>query len=134
MTRDTIVDIAVNVNTSQDLFHEYTSCIQYMAKNRGTAHTTLTETAELVKKILLTLPGIKMIAPGKIAPARAASQRITITITRAGVELLISGQGIQKVAVHTNSSQTTNQIIELLIHSKQLKHFIITTRQRKPGN
>ncbi len=106
-----------------------------MAKNRGKEHTTLTETAQEVVDILRLLPGIKMIAPGIInqnARGSAGSRFITVVHTKAGFELIITGQGVQKVAVHTEE-RDTKAIIGALKSSKRLKNFAFKERERKPG-
>ena len=74
-------------------------------KNRGKEHTTLTETATLVVHELEKLPGIKMIAPGvieKSARGGSGQRYVTAVYTTAGMELIITGQSVQKVAVHTD--------------------------------
>jgi hypothetical protein len=104
-----------------------------MPKPRGRSHTTLTETAQLVVKTINKLPGIKMIAPGEIASTRSNVQRITITHTNAGLSLSISGQGTQRIAVHTDNAVTVKQIVSHLKTAKKLQGFIISERIRKPG-
>ena len=104
-----------------------------MAKPRGRNHTTLTETAKMVVAIVATCPGVKMIAPGEIAASRANSQRITITHTTSGLLLTISGQGVQRVAVHTTSHDDTRQIVRRLKAAKSLRRFIIAERTMQPG-
>jgi hypothetical protein len=102
-------------------------------KQRGREHTTLTETSQQVVYVLKQLSGIKMIAPGEIRQRRANSRHITIIRTRAGFELLISGQGVQKVAVHTDSEEVTRECIKLLQTDKNLKNFAVSVRERLPG-
>ena len=104
-----------------------------MPKPRGREHATLTETAEVVVRELEKIPGIKMIAPGEIRTnQRSASQRyITVVYTPPGFELLISGQSIQKVAVHTE--EQPEAIIAVLKASKKLRDFSFKERERKPG-
>ena len=104
-----------------------------MPKPRGREHTSLTETAALVVRELLKLPGIKMIAPGEIrtnARSRGGSRFATATFTAAGFELLISGQSVQKVSVHTD---TPELVFDALKQSKKLKEFEFRERERKPG-
>lgn len=104
-----------------------------MPKPRGKEHTTLTETAQLVVRELLKLPGIKMIAPGEIrtnARTRGGSRFATATFTAAGLELLISGQSVQKVSVHTDTPEV---IFEQLKNAKSLREFTFKSRERKPG-
>lgn len=103
-----------------------------MPKPRGREHTSLTETAELVVRELLKLPGIKMIAPGEIRTTskKGSGKRfITCVYTNAGFELLVSGQSSQKVSVHT---EIPKQIFEELKNSKRLKDFTFQSRERKP--
>lgn len=106
-----------------------------MPKPRGTEHTTLTETALEAVSVLKSLPGIKMIAPGIITQNKSGNARkrfITISTTTAGFELLITGQGVQKVAVHAEE----NAVLAILIglkSSKRLRSFSFKERDRKPG-
>jgi len=105
-----------------------------VAKQRGQKHTTLTETAALVVRELEKIPGIKMIAPGEIrtnARKRGGGRFATATLTNAGFELLISGQSVQKVAVHTD--QNPELIFNTLTKSKRLSGIVFKTRERKPG-
>ena len=106
-----------------------------MAKNRGKEHTTLTETAEEVVSVLKGLSGIKMIAPGMITTngRKSGGRFVTIVYTTAGFELIISGQSVQKVAVHAEKTNL-KAIIEVLKSSKRLKNFEFKERERKPGN
>lgn len=102
-------------------------------KNRGREHTTLTETAALVVRELSKQPGIKMIAPGEIKTnsRKGPGKRfITVVYTTAGMELIISGQSVQKVAVHSDNSEL---IYETLKNAKPLRDFAFKTRDRKPG-
>lgn len=104
-----------------------------MPRPRGSEHTTLTETAALVVRELKKLPDIKMIAPGEIragARKRGGKKFITANFTTAGIDLLISGQGVQKVAVHTDQPE---MIAEHLKTAKSLRDFAVTERERKPG-
>ena len=103
-----------------------------MAKPRGHEHTSLTETATLVVRELSRIPNIKMIAPGEIRTNRRATGRrfVTAVYTNAGMELLISGQSTQKVAVHTDTNP--KEIFSQLKTSKKLRHFEFKERERKP--
>lgn len=104
-----------------------------MSKPRGREHTSLTETAAAVVRELSKIPGIKMIAPGEIRSNKksASTRYVTANYTTGGFELLISGQSIQKVAVHTN--QNPAEIFSLLRQSKHLRDFVFKERERKPG-
>jgi hypothetical protein len=103
-----------------------------MPSPRGRSHTTLTDTAALVVNELRKLPGIKMIAPGIIDGKRNSNKRhITVVYTRAGCELIISGQGVQKVAVHTSTDAAG--LIAALQAAKKLQAFAWSSRERKPG-
>jgi hypothetical protein len=105
-----------------------------MPKPRGREHSTLTETAALVVKELRKIPGIKMIAPGEIRTTtrrRTGARHLTIVGTRAGAELLISGQSVQRVAVHTDL--TTDVLCDQLKTAKSLRDFAVSVRERKPG-
>jgi hypothetical protein len=106
-----------------------------MPKRRGREHTTLTETAEEVISVLRLISGVKMIAPGIInqnARGGSGSRFVTVVHTKAGFELIITGQGVQKVAVHTEK-EDTKPIIEALKLSKRLKAFSFKERERNPG-
>lgn len=103
-------------------------------KNRGREHTTLTETATEVVRILERLPGVKMIAPGEIktnSRKGAGTRYITIVHTTAGFEMIISGQSVQKVAVHTSGS--SRKLLTQLKKHKRLQNFTFKERERKPG-
>jgi len=105
-----------------------------MAKNRGTEHTTLTETAEAVVSVLKGQPGVKMIAPGIINTngRKSGGRFVTIVYTSGGFELIISGQSVQKVAIHAEKSDV-KRIVECLKGSKRLKLFTFKERDKKPG-
>ena len=106
-----------------------------MPKQRGKEHTTLTETAKEVTEVLSSLSGVKMIAPGIIktnSRKGAGSRFVTIVHTHAGFELIISGQSVQKVAVHAEKANISAIISQLRAH-KRLKHFDFKERERKPG-
>ena len=104
-----------------------------MSKPRGREHSSLTETATAVVYELKNIPGIKMIAPGEIRSNKksASTRYVTATYTSGGFELLISGQSIQKVAVHTD--RDPHDIFAALKASKKLTGFIFKERERKPG-
>ncbi len=104
-----------------------------MAKQRGRRHTTLTQTAEEVVRVLKQIPEVKMIAPGEIkknSRKGTGTRFMTVVYTTAGFELIISGQSVQKVAVHTNTSPKV--VTEHLKTHKKLQHFIFKERNRKP--
>lgn len=104
-----------------------------MAKPRGREHTTLTETAALVVRKLYKIPGIKMIAPGEIKTTgrkKAGSRHITVVETTAGCELIITGQSVQKVAVHTSDVKTLTAQLKQV---KSLRGFEVSKRERLPG-
>lgn len=105
-----------------------------MTKPRGTEHTTLTETAKEVISVIKGISGVKMIAPGEIKKngRRSGNRFVTIVYTRPGLELIISGQSVQKVAVHTEKS-ATKAIIEALKSHKRLKNFEFKERRKMPG-
>lgn len=106
----------------------------HMPKPRGREHTTLTETAALVVRELYKIPDIKMIAPGEIRTngRKGAGKRfITAVYTNAGMEILVSGQSIQKISVHTDSNP--RKIYNTLTVCKKLQDFEFKERERKPG-
>jgi len=103
-------------------------------KKRGKEHTTLTETATEVVRVLERIDGVKMIAPGEIktnSRKGSGTRFITVVYTTAGFELIISGQSVQKVAVHTNIEPKL--VIKELKKHKRLTHFTFKERERKPG-
>jgi hypothetical protein len=105
-----------------------------MPKQRGTEHTTLTETAQIVVSVLKSVPGVKMIGPGIINTngRKSGGRFVTIVTTAAGFELIISGQSVQKVAVHVEKANV-KEILETLKNHKRLKNFVFKQRERKPG-
>jgi hypothetical protein len=107
-----------------------------MPKPRGKEHTTLTETASLVVRELKALPGIKMIAPGMIKTStkrKSGVRFVTCVYTSGGMELIVSGQSVQKVAVHTDSPTESKLIFKTLTKSKRLKDFEFKEREKNPG-
>jgi hypothetical protein len=104
-----------------------------MPKPRGRSHTTLTETAHKVVHLLSGLPGITMIAPGEIRKTSRSNggRFVTIVETVAGVELLITGQSVQRVAVHT--IRTGEEIRAYLENHKSLRGYNFALRVRRPG-
>jgi len=105
-----------------------------MKSPRSGTHTTLTETAQMVVEILKKIPGVTLVAPGIITQAKGkgGQSRVTGVFTNAGFELLITGQGVQKVAVHCNP-ELAPHIFNALTSHKKLSHFTFSTRERKPG-
>jgi len=105
-----------------------------MPKPRGKEHTTLTETAQEIVRILERMPGVKMIAPGEIktnSRKGAGARFVTAVYTTAGMELIISGQSVQKVAVHTDGNPKT--IFKTLKEHKKMRNFNFKQRERMPG-
>jgi len=104
-----------------------------MPKPRGREHSSLTETAAAVVYELKGISGIKMIAPGEIRSNKksASTRYVTANYTTGGFELLISGQSIQKVAVHTDRNAA--EVFKELKASKKLAGYIFKERDRKPG-
>jgi hypothetical protein len=105
-----------------------------MTNLRAGTHTTLTETAELVVRALETIPGVTKISPGIITKnsRKGGNRHVTASFTNAGMELIISGQGVQKVAVHCSPNDTSRIYSELKDH-KKLAAFAFKTRDKKPG-
>ncbi len=105
-----------------------------MKNIRGGTHTTLTETAEEVVKILEVIPGVTLVSPGIITKGKSKSGKryVTAVFTAAGMELIISGQSVQKVATHCNPDLAPH-IFNALSKHKKLSHFDFKTRERKPG-
>ncbi len=104
-----------------------------MARKRGSAHTTLTETADMVVRELERAGGIKMIAPGIIDAKRSGKRYITAIYTSAGFELIISGTGVQKIAVHLIKPELGRALIKKLKVNKNLQLFMWNERDKKPG-
>lgn len=104
-----------------------------MARKRGSAHTTLTETADSIVRALEKMSGIKMIAPGIIDARRSGLRFVTVVYTSGGFELIISGQGVQKVAVHLAEPQSARELIKALSKVKDLKQFTWSEREKRPG-
>lgn len=105
-----------------------------MPKPRGREHSTLTETAQLVVRELQKLSGIKMIAPGEIntgARRKSGARHVTAVYMTSGMELIISGQSVQKVAVHTETNP--KDIFAQLQNTKSMKNVSFKERERKPG-
>ena len=103
-----------------------------MPKPRGTEHTTLTETAALVVKELKKIPGVKMIAPGEInttSRRKSGKRHLTFVETPGGFEMIVTGQGVQKVAVHVDNIAP---IIATLKETKTLREFSFSQRARLP--
>jgi len=105
-----------------------------MKNIRGGTHTTLTETAKQVVQILEKIPGVGMISPGIITQGKSQTgkRRITACFTNAGMELIISGQGIQKVAVHCSPDLAPHIFNTISLH-KKLANTEFKTREKKPG-
>src|SRR6056297_3272431 len=103
-----------------------------MPKPRGREHITLTETAALVVRELYKMPTIKMIAPGEIKTTnkRGGKRFLTAVETTAGLELIITGQSVQYVAVHTPQPAVLYQQLK---NAKSLRDFAFRYRERKPG-
>lgn len=75
-----------------------------------------------------------MIAPGEIktnSRRGAGTRYITVVYTTAGFEMIISGQSVQKVAVHTIIK--SSKIVQELKKHKRLQNFTFKERDRKPG-
>lgn len=105
-----------------------------MKNLRGGTHTTLTETAARIVRVLEDAPGVTRISPGIITHngGRSGKSYITAVITNAGCELIVTGQGVQKVAVHY-LPQHTRAILSYLKTHKKLDSLIFKVRERKPG-
>ena len=105
-----------------------------MKNLRGGTHTTLTETAELVVRALEGIPGVTLVSPGIITQngGRSGKSYVTAVFTNAGMELIITGQGVQKVAIHCNPKEASHILKTLKVH-KRLSALAFKTRDRKPG-
>lgn len=102
-------------------------------RKRGSSHTTLTETADQVVRALEKMSGIKMIAPGIIAAKRSGARYITVNYTTGGFELIISGTGVQKIAVHLTKPDTARDLISALQKKRDLAAFSWNERNKMPG-
>ena len=107
---------------------------RHMKNIRGGTHTTLTETAKQVVTILERIPGVTNISPGIItkSTSRSGKRYVAGAFTNAGLELIISGQSVQKVAVHCNPDLAPHIFHSLSLH-KKLAEFSFKTRVKKPG-
>lgn len=94
-----------------------------MPKPRGREHSTLTETATVLVNVLKRQSGIKMIAPGIIDARRSGPRHITAVYTTAGIHFIISGQGVQKIAVHLDDPGSAKNLVSYLKIHKALKQF-----------
>lgn len=94
-----------------------------MPRPRGSEHTTLTETAELLVRELKKQSGIKMIAPGIIDAKRSGKRYITAVYTSAGIHFIVSGTGVQKIAVHLTDAAAGPKLVAALKNAKALKQF-----------
>ncbi len=105
-----------------------------MKSLRGGTHTTLTETAEQVITVLEKINGVTLISPGIITKnsSRGGKRHVTAVYTNAGMELIISGQGVQKVAVHCDTTHAHAIYLSLKSH-KKLSLFTFKHRDKKPG-
>ncbi len=101
-----------------------------MPKPRGSEHTTLTETAELLVRELKKQSGIKMIAPGIIDAKRSGKRHITAVYTSAGIHFIVSGTGVQKIAVHLTDAAAGPKLVAALKNAKALKQFAWGERLR----
>ncbi len=99
-----------------------------MNKPRGSEHTTLTETSSILVHELKKHHGIKMIAPGIIDAKRSGKRHITAVYTSAGIHFIVSGTGVQKIAVHLADATTAPQLVTVLKTQKALKQFIWNER------
>ncbi|MCU0678357.1 MAG: hypothetical protein MUF19_02085 [Candidatus Pacebacteria bacterium] len=94
-----------------------------MSKPRGREHTTLTESAEIFVHELKKYPGIKMIAPGIIDAKRSGKRHLTAVYTTAGIHFIVSGTGVQKIAVHLVNPEDGRRLVSELRNAKALKQF-----------
>jgi hypothetical protein len=102
-----------------------------MAKPRGRSHTTLTETATMVVKVLRRLPNITMIAPGEIIATRkrrSGKRHCTCVVTNPGLQLIITGQSVQNLSVHTSDPRG---VIDALKNAKSLGDFAFSVREKR---
>ncbi|MEZ4195687.1 MAG: hypothetical protein R3B53_04870, partial [Candidatus Paceibacterota bacterium] len=80
------------------------------------------------------LPEVNLVAPGIISKntKHSGKRYVTGVFTTSGMELIISGQGTQKVAVHCNQQLAPHIFHTLSLH-KKLSEFTFKTREKKPG-
>jgi hypothetical protein len=105
-----------------------------MKQLRGGTHTTLTETAKSVVQVLEKIGGVSKISPGIITQngGRSGKSYVTAVFTNAGLELIITGQGVQKVAIHCQKCDRL-QIFNKLRLDKRMAGINFKTRDRQPG-
>lgn len=100
---------------------------------RGGEHTTLIGAAKDVVREIDRLPKwlIKRVSPGRIKePSRSGERRLTFVHTNVGLELLICGDGVQIVSVHTDHPK---EVAKALQGARKLRHFTFANRERRPG-
>jgi hypothetical protein len=71
-----------------------------------------------------------MIAPGVIDARRSGPRHITAVYTTAGIHFIVSGQGVQKVAVHLVEPQTAHTLVSELQNHKALRQFAWGERKK----
>lgn len=113
---------------ASEAIQEYAT-LREMKPKRSKEHTTLTESSAEILRILEKIPGIKNISPGIIDAKRSGDRHVTAVYTTAGMILIISGQGVQKIAVHTHTDP--RPIFATLKAHKRLKNYVFHERERK---
>lgn len=95
-------------------------------------HSTVTDSAAQVIGVLRKLPDVKRIAPGQIKQSqkKGGKKFLTLVHTNAGLEMIVTGNSVQKVTVFTENSK---KVAAALLKSKDLQPFTITERERRPG-
>jgi ABC-type lipoprotein release transport system permease subunit len=73
-----------------------------------------------------------MIAPGIIDAKRSGARFITINYTTAGFEMIVSGTGVQKVAVHLKEPTLARALIRELKTNRGLTQFTWKERDKMP--
>jgi hypothetical protein len=66
---------------------------------------------------------IKMIAPGIIDAKRSGKRHITAVYTSAGIHFIVSGTGVQKIAVHLRDVTKGPELVTSLKNAKALRQF-----------
>ncbi len=64
-----------------------------------------------------------MIAPGIIDAKRSGKRHITAVYTTSGIHFIVSGTGVQKLAVHLTDATQAPQLVSMLKNAKALRQF-----------
>lgn len=96
----------------------------YKGKKKSGNHSTLTDAGMSVVSVLQRMDDVKSISPGEIKKTASGGKRfITCVRTNMGLEILVSGDNVQKLNVHT---ENPDQLFESMgTHKKLNRNFTI---------